>query len=342
MIGYQYQQGDQFTILSAPLITGSFQNVISGRTVLGGSVPFAVNSTGTAVTIAPLQSVTSTTISTSASPTNPGVPVTFTASVTTRTAAVGSGTVTFMQGTTALGTVAVGPGGTASFTTTSLPVGTTTITAVYNGAGGNLGSTSPSLTQSVVPFTSTTSLASNLNPSVFGQALTFTAGVVAGGAPVISGSITFRRGSQFLGTVALSSSGTASLTISALPVGKASIQTIFSGTTNDLSSVSPVLTQTVAAVPTVTTLAIAAQTHANGKTRYVLVATVAPAIESSVAVTGKVVFRKNGRAIGSAKLKGGVATLAIGRSLPRAKYVAAFARNSQFKASSSAPFVLSS
>jgi hypothetical protein len=342
VIGYEYEQGDQFTILSAPLITGSFQNVNGGRTVLGASVPFGVTATGTSVTIAPLQSITSTAISTSASPTNPGVPVTFTATVTTRTTTVGTGTVTFMQGTTALGTVAVGPGGTASLTTTSLPLGTTTITAVYNGGGTNLGSTSSGITQSVVPFTSTTSLTSNLNPSVFGQAVTFTAGVVAGGAPVTSGSITFRRGSQFLGVVALGASGTASLTISSLPAGKASIQAIFSGTTDDLSSVSAVLTQTVTAVPTATTLTLATQTLANGKTRYVLVATVGPAIESSVAATGKVVFRKNGRMIGSAKLKGGVATLVIGRSAPRGKYVAAFARNSQFKASTSAPLVLPS
>ncbi len=341
MIGYSYEQGDQFTIVSAPLISGGFQNVVGGGVTLAG-VPFGVTSTGTSVTIGPLQSVTSTQISTSANPTNPGVPVTLTATVTTRTAPVGIGMVTFLSGTTPIGSVSVGPNGTASLTTTSLPVGTSTITAIYAGSGGNLNSTSPSLTQSVVPYTTVTTLASGPNPSTFGQPITFTATVVAAGAPVTAGTVTFRRGKQFLGTVAFGASGTASLTISALPVGKSSIQAVFSGTANDLGSVSPVLKQTVTAAPTVTSLTLTTETLSNGSTRYFLVAAVAPATASSAVTTGTVVFRKNGKVIGKARLKGGVATLAIGRNLPRGNYVAALERNTQFAASTSPRLVLPS
>ena len=61
-----------------------------------------------------------------------------------------------MQGSTVLATVALGGGGAASFTTTSLPLGSTAITAVYTGAGGILGSTSPTLSVSVVPYRTVT------------------------------------------------------------------------------------------------------------------------------------------------------------------------------------------
>jgi hypothetical protein len=340
VIGYGYEQGDQFTIISSPLVQGAFQNVFAGRTVLGG-VPFAVASTATSIVITPLQSVTATQLSSSANPTNPGVPVRFTATVNTRTAPVGTGTVTFMEGTTALGTVAVGTTGAATLTTTTLPVGGSSISAVYNGAGGNLNSTSPSLTQVVVPFTTVTSVASAANPSVFGQAVTFTASVVAAGAPVTAGTVTFRHGSQFLGSASLDSSGVATLSVSSLPAGKNQVQAVFVGTATNLSSVSALWKQTVVAAPTVTTITLTTETQANGTTRYVLVATVTPGTAASTAlVTGTVVFRKNGSVIGKAKLKAGVAVLSIGRKPPRGKFVAALERSSNFKASTSPPLVL--
>ncbi len=341
VIGYRYEQGDQFAIISAPSIQSGFQNVVAGRALLGGSVPFGVAAASTSIVIMPLQSVTATQLSSSANPTNPGVPVTFTASVNTRTAPVGTGSVTFMQGTTVLGNAPVGATGTATLTTTTLPIGSTPVTAIYNGAGGNLGSTSSSLTQVVVPFTTVTSLASGPNPSVFGHSVTFTAAVVAAGAPVTSGTVTFRRGSQLLGSVALDGSGTATLSVSSLAVGKDQVQAVFGGTTTNLSSVSPILKQTVEPVSTVTSVSLTTQTLASGSTRYTLVASVAPATATSTApVVGTVVFRQNGKVIGKAKLKAGTAVLAIGRRPPRGKFVAQFQRGTDFKASTSPPLVL--
>ncbi len=58
-------------------------------------------------------------------------PVTFTATLASA-AGVPSGTVTFLEGTTALGSGTLA-GGVASFTTASLPLGPHTITALYNG-----------------------------------------------------------------------------------------------------------------------------------------------------------------------------------------------------------------
>ncbi len=220
-IGYAYEQGDLYTFLSAPVIQGGFQNVVSGRTILGGSVPFAVSTTTSSMTLAPLQSVTTTLLSSSGNPSNPGAPVTFTAVVSTRTAPVSTGTVSFMAGTTTIAVVPVNALGIAPLTTTTLPLGTSAITAVYNGAPGNLGSSSPTVTQTVVPFATTTSIASSGDPSLLGQPVIFTASVRTGVGPVTAGTITFRRGRRFLGTVAVDGNGIASLAVASLSVGTA-------------------------------------------------------------------------------------------------------------------------
>ena len=68
------------------------------------------------------------------------------------------------------------------------------------------------------------------------------------------------------------------------------------------------LTQTVSALPTVTVISLSSQVRPNGQTRYFLVATTT-SVGSTLLATGTVVFRKNGHAIGSAKLKNGTAVL---------------------------------
>ena len=122
------------------------------------------------MTVSPLQSVTTTQLQSSANPSYPGAPVTFTASVSTRTAPVSTGFVSFVLGNSVLATVGVGGGGSASFTTTALALGSNAITAVYTGSGAILGSTSPTLTVSVVPYNTVTVLASSSNPGTFGRA----------------------------------------------------------------------------------------------------------------------------------------------------------------------------
>lgn len=74
----------------------------------------------------------------------PGSSVTFNAVVTANGAPSPTGTVTFYNGSTALGTGAVA-GGAASYTTTTLAVGTYNVTAVYSGDVNYTGSTSSSV-----------------------------------------------------------------------------------------------------------------------------------------------------------------------------------------------------
>jgi len=339
-IGYQFEQTDQLAIVSAPLIQGAFQNVVAGRAILGSGVGFSVTSAGTSVTLAPLQSATTTGLQSSAIRSNPGLPVTFTASVATRTAPVSTGTVSFIEGTNVLATVALGGNGAASFTTTSLPLGSSAVTAVYNGAAGFLGSTSPTLNVSVVPSSTVTSIASSADPSLLGQPVTLAATVAtAAGAPVTAGTVSFRRGSQLLGTVSLTIAGTANLAVSSFPVGKIAIQAVFNGSVNDLGSVSAVFKQTVNPLPTETSLTMSTETLPHRRIQYILVASVVPQMGTTLTPMGTVIFRKNGRALGRAKLSGGVAKLVVSQNVisGQSSLVATFQGSSQFGSSSSPP-----
>jgi len=97
---------------------------------------------------------TSTSLTSSQNPANFGVSVTFTATVTTTGANPPTGTVTFNDGTTALGTGTL-TAQVATFATSTLTVGTHSITAVYGGDSSNASSTSAVLTQTISPNTFT-------------------------------------------------------------------------------------------------------------------------------------------------------------------------------------------
>jgi len=334
-VGLQYQQGDQFTIIASPSLTGQFQNVVGGVVSLGG-VPFQVTYSSTSVTLTALQSVTTTQLVSSTSTSNPGQPVSFSATVSTRTAPVSAGTVTFLLGSALQVTAPVNDSGVATITTEALPVGTSPVVAVYNGAGANLPSTSPSVTQSVVPYSTVTSLATAPNPSTFGQPVTLAAYVSAAGMPVTAGTVTFTRGLQVLGTAPLDANGNASLTLSSLPAGKLRIQAVYTGSTDDFGSSSPIVIQSVLPATTSTSLTLTTQTTARGGVRYVLVATVANESSASPVAAGILVFRRNGKTIGKARLKGGMAVFSLGPRAPvNQKFVATFQGSASFRSSTS-------
>jgi hypothetical protein len=94
------------------------------------------------------------------------------------------------------------------------------------------------------------SLSSGLNPSTFGEDVTFTAKVTAnGGTP--TGTVTFNDGTAALGTETLSG-GTASISGSLLAVGSHSITAVYSGAGTFAGSSSAALTQIVnSTAPTV-------------------------------------------------------------------------------------------
>jgi len=79
--------------------------------------------------------------------------VTFTATVTPASGIAPSGTVTFHDGRTTLGTSTLSSTGVATFTASGMTAGTHTIFAVYSGCANDTGSTSPVLSQVVKRIT---------------------------------------------------------------------------------------------------------------------------------------------------------------------------------------------
>lgn len=189
---------------------------------------------------------TTTMVSSSANPSVFSQPVTFTATVTS-SGGVPTGTVTFKNGSTTLGTSTVDGTGHAAFTTSTLAIGSNSITATYNGDSKFNTSTSSALTQTVNKDATTSTVISSLNPSNKGQSVTFTATVVASapGTAVPTGTVTFKDGSRSLGSSTLNASGQATFSISNLNKGNHSITAVYGGSSNFLTSTSPVLTQTV-------------------------------------------------------------------------------------------------
>jgi len=117
-------------------------------------------------------------------------------------------------------------------------------------AQGQLAPTSTSTTPTTVG--TTTSLVSSLNPSQAGQAVTFTATVLAStsGAGTPTGTVTFKDGSTVLGAVAVDASGKAVVTTSGLSSGSHSITAQYGGDARFTASTSQALTQQVASPTT--------------------------------------------------------------------------------------------
>lgn len=188
-------------------------------------------------------SPSSTALTSSPDPSSLGQNVTFTAAVTCSSTFAPTGSVTFKRQSTTLGNVALGSNGIASYATSSLPAGWQTITAVYSG-DNNCGTSKGTVSQGV-KLPSTVALRSSLNPSNFGQFVTFTATVTSpdGGTP--QGTVTFKDGSKKLASPILNGSGQATFTSSTLSKGTHSITAVYAGNATYVGSTSSVLSQVV-------------------------------------------------------------------------------------------------
>src|SRR5439155_375077 len=137
-------------------------------------------------------------------------------------------------------------GGSASFTTSVLTVGVHDITVDYSGDTNFTSSSSTTLSQTVGQAGSKTTFVSSVNPSAFGESVTFTATVssVSPGAGTPTGTLTSDAAGVPFGTATLSG-GSGSFTTSALTVGVHDITVDYSGDTNFTGSSSATLSQTV-------------------------------------------------------------------------------------------------
>ncbi|HVS36863.1 MAG TPA: Ig-like domain repeat protein [Gemmataceae bacterium] len=182
--------------------------------------------------------VTVTGVVSSLNPSKAGQAVTFTATVTDVSAAAApTGSVEFFDGATALGPgsalTAAGVSAASTFTTSALPAGADGITAVYTPTGDFVTSQG-AVSQTVYAVTATV-VTSSLNPSVFGDAVTFTAAVTnTSGAATPTGSVEFFNGAIDLGpSSALTGAGASAastFTTSALPAGADGITAVYTPT----------------------------------------------------------------------------------------------------------------
>jgi hypothetical protein len=207
----------------------------------GGSATFN-SSTSTAVSEAVNKASTTTALVSSVHPSIYGESVTLTATVKPHYTGTPSGTVTFKNGTTTLGSVTLSAG-VAKYTTTTLGLGTHSITAVYNGSASFNLSTSTAVSQVVNKATTTTTLTSSANPSTVGESVTFSATIKPQYSGPPGGTVTFKDGTTTLGSVTLSS-GVAKYTTTKLAKGTHSIGAAYGGSVSFATS-SATLTQTV-------------------------------------------------------------------------------------------------
>ena len=181
-----------------------------------------------------------------------GTPVTLTANVTPYSVngLIATGTMSFFNGGTLIGTVPISNAGEASTTVSTFTVATHALTAVYSGDANFVTSTGGPASLIVNPAPIAVSLTSSDNPSSYGQAVTFT-GTVPSGA---TGTIQFKDGTATnLGAPVTLVGGVATLVASALMAGTHSITAVYSGDSTHAAATSDVLLQLVTpAVLTVT------------------------------------------------------------------------------------------
>ncbi len=222
-------------LVISTLKTGSH----SIKAVYGGDTNNAgATSSAVAVTV----SQATPTISLSVTKNNPtyGTAITFTATLPS----TATGSVTFKDGSTSIGTGTV-VGGKATLVYNKLSVASHSITAAYAGDVDYKAATSTALAVTVSKATPSISVASSANPAKTGTSVTFTATISApAGVTAPSGKVTFKDGTTVLGTGTIAS-GKATYSTSALAKGTHSITAAYGGDGNYLTATSSVLTQTM-------------------------------------------------------------------------------------------------
>jgi ELWxxDGT repeat protein len=158
-----------------------------------------------------------------------------------------TGTVTFTDGATTIGTVTVNNVGRATFTTASLTRGNHAINANYDGDAKFLASAYSNFGEAVQQDATTAAVTASANPAVVGTTITFTATVQASspGAGIPTGTVTFLDITTTLGTGTLNAAGKATFMTSALAPGTHAIKATYAGDSNFLASASPTLAETV-------------------------------------------------------------------------------------------------
>jgi hypothetical protein len=230
-----------------------------------------------------------------------GLPVTLSAKVTSA-AATPTGTVTFLDGGTALSTATLASG-TASFQTSSLGIGTHSMTVKYGGDSANGSSVSAATSLSITLAATSGSVTVSPNPATSGQSVTMTAQIAGNGAQIPTGTVTFLDGGTALSTATLVN-GLATLQTSSLAAGVHSITVAYGGDSVDASSTSPVTSLKILAT---TTTSISVSPNPATTSQYITLT--APVVSAGGPTpTGTVTFYVGSAFFATAPVTGGTAT----------------------------------
>jgi hypothetical protein len=268
-----------FSTTTLPAGTDSITASYGGDSNDAGSTSQPVN-----VTITSAATATTTVLTSSATAINAGQNVTFSVTITPQSGSnVPTGTVTFLDGATTLGTGTVNTAGVATLSTTSLAAGIHSITASYGGDDKNGSSLSQAVTVNVTTalpsaVATTTTLTASATQITVGQNEIFTAQVSPQtGSGVATGMVNFLDGSTSVGSTQLNTSGAATFTTNSLAAGSHSITASYSGDTNDSPSTSsPITVNVAAASPAYAMLVSSSSVNLNPGTGATLMVTLIP------------------------------------------------------------------
>ena len=218
----------------------------------GGDANFLASTSSPAQTLTVSKDPTLTSVSVDVNPSMYGQTVTLTAAVQLQYGSGATGSISFFDGTTLLGTAPYSNGG-AKFAIATLGGGSHSITAQYSGDAYFASSSSTALTETINSAATSITVAAGANPATFGQPVTLTATVQPPGGTMATGSVTFVDGSYGIGTGTLANN-TAQLTVSFLAVGSHSITAVYSGNANLTGSTSSTLSETIGHAATTSTV----------------------------------------------------------------------------------------
>lgn len=280
-----------------------------------GDANFAA-STSTALSESVTPAATTTGISSSSNPSTFGQAVVLTASVLPPSGVAATGTVTFMDGTTVLGTSAVA-GNAAQLAVSVLTTGSHSLTAAYSGNANLAASASAALVQRVNQAATSTLLSASSNPAIFGQSVTLSAVIAPANGGSATGTVTFLNGAATLGSASVSGN-VAQLVVGpgVLTLGAHSLTAKYLGDGNFLASTSSVLNESVTAAPTTTSLSTSVSPSVVGKS-VTFTASVSSASAGTLAGTVKFFVDGSSTASASKTLSAGTAafstsSLAVG------------------------------
>jgi subtilisin-like proprotein convertase family protein len=179
----------------------------------------------------------------------------------------------------------------------------------------------------------TTSIASSLNPSTYGQAVVFTATVTGANA---TGTVAFNDGSTAIGSPITLAGGVATLSTSALGAGAHSITAVYSGDGNFLGSTSSAVAQTVNQAGTTTTVTSGANPAVYGQAVVLTVNVAAAPPGAGTPGGGLATFFDGTTTLGTKTVSGGTASITVSSlSVGAHSITASYAGDASFTGSSS-------